>query len=84
MREATLLSSLAISIIVLRELAEKIFGSNMQTIPQEYLLLTPIEIPPLEFRQRPVSDFRPVDRHARRTAVAAQAHSRRTGDSRGG
>ena len=48
MREATLLSSLAISIIV-RELAEKIFGSNMQTIPQEYLLLTPIEIGPLSF-----------------------------------
>ena len=48
MREATLLSSLAISIIV-REVAEKIFGSNMQTIPQEYLLLTPIEIGPLSF-----------------------------------
>jgi len=48
MREATLLSSLAISIIV-REVAEKIFGSNMQTIPQDYLLLTPIEIGPLSF-----------------------------------
>ena len=48
MREATLLSSLAISIIV-RELAEKVFGSNMQTIPQDYLLLTPIEIGPLSF-----------------------------------
>ena len=48
MREATLLSSLAISIIV-REVAEKIFGSNMQTIPQEYLLLDPIEIGPLSF-----------------------------------
>jgi len=48
MREATLLSSLAISIIV-REVAEKIFGSNMQTIPQDYLLLDPIEIGPLSF-----------------------------------
>ena len=48
MREATLLSSLAISIIV-REVAEKVFGSNMQTIPQEYLLLEPIEIGPLTF-----------------------------------
>ncbi len=48
MREATLLSSLAISIIV-RELAEKVFGSNMQTIPQDYLLLTPIQIGPLSF-----------------------------------
>ncbi len=48
MREATLLSSLAISIIV-REMAEKIFGSNMQTIPQDYLLLTPVEIGPLTF-----------------------------------
>jgi branched-chain amino acid transport system permease protein len=47
-REATLLSSLAISIIA-RELAEKIFGSNMQAIPQEYLLLTPIQIGPLTF-----------------------------------
>ena len=47
-REATLLSSLAISIIV-RELAEKIFGSNMQAIPQEYLLLTPVQIGPLTF-----------------------------------
>jgi branched-chain amino acid transport system permease protein len=47
-REATLLSSLAISIIV-REVAEKIFGSNMQSIPQDYLLLKPIEIGPLTF-----------------------------------
>ena len=47
-REATLLSSLAVSIIV-REVAEKIFGSNMQPIPQEFLLLSPIEIGPLIF-----------------------------------
>ncbi len=47
-REATLLSSLAVSIIV-RELAEKIFGSNMQSIPQDYLLLKPIQIGPLSF-----------------------------------
>ncbi len=47
-REATLLSSLALSIIV-REVAEKIFGSNMQSIPQEYLLLKPIQIGPLTF-----------------------------------
>ncbi len=47
-REATLLSSLAVSIIV-RELAEKIFGSNMQSIPQEYLLLKPIQIGDLSF-----------------------------------
>jgi branched-chain amino acid transport system permease protein len=47
-REATLLSSLAVSIIV-REVAEKVFGSNMQPIPQKYLLLTPVEIGPLTF-----------------------------------
>lgn len=47
-REATLLSSLAISIIV-REITEKIFGSNMQSIPQEYLLLKPIQIGSLSF-----------------------------------
>lgn len=47
-REATLLSSLAVSIIV-REVAEKIFGSNMQPIPQDYLLLTPVQIGPLTF-----------------------------------
>lgn len=47
-REATLLSSLAVSIVV-RELAEKIFGSNMQPIPQEYLLLSPVQIGPLTF-----------------------------------
>ena len=47
-REATLLSSLAVSIIV-REFAEKIFGSNMQSIPQEYLLLKPIQIGSLNF-----------------------------------
>lgn len=47
-REATLLSSLAVSIIV-REVAEKIFGSNMQPIPQAFLLLSPVEIGPLIF-----------------------------------
>src|SRR5674476_328942 len=48
MREATLLSSLAMSIVV-REVVEKIFGSNMQIIPQQYLLIQPIEIGPLSF-----------------------------------
>ena len=48
MREATLLSSLAMSIVV-REVVEKIFGSNMQIIPQEYLLIQPIEIGPISF-----------------------------------
>lgn len=47
-REATLLSSLAISIVV-RELVANSFGASMQSIPQEYLLLTPIEIGPLTF-----------------------------------
>jgi branched-chain amino acid transport system permease protein len=32
-----------------REVAEKIFGSNMQPIPQDYLLLTPVQIGPLTF-----------------------------------
>jgi branched-chain amino acid transport system permease protein len=48
MREATLLSSLAVSIIV-RELVEKYCGSNMQPIPQRYLLIEPIEIGGLVF-----------------------------------
>lgn len=45
-REATLLSSLALSIVI-RELVEKFFGASMQTIPQDYLLMTPIEIGPI-------------------------------------
>lgn len=47
-REATLLSSLALSIVI-RELVEKFFGASMQTIPQEYLLMTPIEIGSISF-----------------------------------
>lgn len=47
-REATLLSSLALSIVI-RELVEKFFGASMQTIPQAYLLMTPIEIGPISF-----------------------------------
>lgn len=47
-REATLLSSLALSIVI-RELVEKFFGASMQTIPQNYLLMTPIEIGPISF-----------------------------------
>ncbi|XBS71249.1 branched-chain amino acid ABC transporter permease [Acerihabitans sp. KWT182] len=47
-REATLLSSLAISIVV-RELVSNLFGSNMQTIPQQYLLMTPVTLGPLTF-----------------------------------
>src|ERR1017187_10936861 len=43
MREATLLSSLAVSIIA-REAVEIIMGSNMQPIPQQYLLLQPVQI----------------------------------------
>jgi branched-chain amino acid transport system permease protein len=48
MREATLLSSLAVSIIA-REAVEIIMGSNMQPIPQQYLLLQPVEIGSLTF-----------------------------------
>jgi branched-chain amino acid transport system permease protein len=48
MREATLLSSLAVSIVV-REGVEKFYGSNMQPIPQQYLLIRPIEIGGLVF-----------------------------------
>ena len=43
MREATLLSSLAVSIIV-REALDLSFGGEMQTIPQEFLLQDPISI----------------------------------------
>jgi branched-chain amino acid transport system permease protein len=43
MREATLLSSLAISIVT-REVMTQVFGSEMQTIPQSYLLQNPIRI----------------------------------------
>lgn len=43
MREATLLSSLAVSLIT-REVMTQIFGSNMQTIPQQYLLQHPIRL----------------------------------------
>jgi branched-chain amino acid transport system permease protein len=48
MREATLLSSLAVSIIA-REAVEIIMGSNMQPIPQQYLLLQPVQIGSLTF-----------------------------------
>ena len=48
MREATLLSSLAVSIIA-RESVEIIMGSNMQPIPQQYLLLQPVQIGELTF-----------------------------------
>ncbi len=43
MREATLLSSLAVSIVA-REVMTHVFGSQMQTIPQAYLLQHPIHI----------------------------------------
>ena len=43
MREATLLSSLAVSIIV-RELLDLAFGGEMQTIPQSYLLQDSITV----------------------------------------
>ena len=43
MREATLLSSLAVSIII-REGLELKFSGEMQSIPQRYLLQTPIQI----------------------------------------
>jgi branched-chain amino acid transport system permease protein len=43
MREATLLSSLAVSIVT-REVMTLAFGSNMQTIPQAFLLQHPIRI----------------------------------------
>ena len=43
MREATLLSSLAVSITV-RELMTLVFGAQMQTVPQAYMLQQPIAI----------------------------------------
>ena len=46
MREATLLSSLAVSIVV-RETASHAFGAEAQPIPAAYLLQTPIGIGPL-------------------------------------
>jgi branched-chain amino acid transport system permease protein len=46
MREATLLSSLAVSIIV-REALELKFSGEMQTIAQNYLLQTPIQLGPI-------------------------------------
>ena len=46
MREATLLSSLAVSIIV-REALELKFSGEMQTIGQAYLLQTPIQLGPI-------------------------------------
>ena len=46
MREATLLSSLAISIIV-REAVEILFGSQQQQVPFEYLINDPIRVGPV-------------------------------------
>lgn len=46
MREATLMSSLAVSIIT-RELVELIFGSQQQQVPFEYLLDDPIRLGPV-------------------------------------
>ncbi len=46
MREATLLSSLAVSIII-KELIQHFFGAEMQTIPAEYLLNDPIRLGPI-------------------------------------
>lgn len=46
MREATLLSSLAVSIIV-REALELRFSGEMQTIDQKYLLQNPIQLGPV-------------------------------------
>lgn len=48
MRESTLLSSLALSIII-KEVIHHLYGSEMQTIPQAYLLQDPIPIGPLSF-----------------------------------
>ena len=52
MREATLLSSLAVSIIV-REALELKFSGEMQTIPQAYLLQSPIQLGPITITDRP-------------------------------
>ncbi len=46
MREATLLSSLAVSIVA-REVMEKMFGGEMQPVPFEYMLQDIIEIGPI-------------------------------------
>jgi branched-chain amino acid transport system permease protein len=46
MRESTLLSSLALSIII-REVIHHLFGAEMQTIPQDYLLQKPIFLGPI-------------------------------------
>lgn len=43
MREATLMSSLAVSIVV-REALELVFGSQMQSIPFDYMINKPIQI----------------------------------------
>jgi branched-chain amino acid transport system permease protein len=48
MREATLLSSLAVSIIV-REVMVHLFGNEMQTIPQNFLLNQPIVLGSISF-----------------------------------
>ncbi len=48
MREATLLSSLAVSIII-KELLQIGYGGEMQSIPQQYLLNDPIPIGPVSF-----------------------------------
>lgn len=45
-REATLMSSLAVSIVT-REVMEKFFGADMQVVPSAYRLQEPIEIGPL-------------------------------------
>ncbi len=48
MRESTLLSSLAVSILI-KEAIQHLFGAEMQAIPQHYLLTDPIPIGPLTF-----------------------------------
>ena len=48
MRESTLLSSLAVSIII-KEALQHIFGAEMQSIPQSYLLTESIPIGPVTF-----------------------------------
>lgn len=48
MREATLISSLAFSILI-KEILQHIFGAEMQTIPAGYLLNDPIHIGSLTF-----------------------------------
>ncbi|MDR3440962.1 branched-chain amino acid ABC transporter permease [Telmatospirillum sp.] len=56
MREATLLSSLAASIVA-REVMTLVFGAHMQTIPQAYLLQRPIAIGPLSITNGDVVIF---------------------------